>query len=177
MTDEKNPGAANAGAMKEEIEVQIDDEISNRSEQKRKGVFANGHSERHKVGSYNSDDSDQPRWNKQTKPEAEYEYRKADGTHAYTICKGRNANGDKAFTTRRLNLLPFSDRLEPETRSSITQPWRREACAVPTARAYCGDEDTRPVGSYFGRRKGRDHGCVPRLCRDHEPVRRDEVEG
>jgi hypothetical protein len=65
-------------------------------------------------GSWNEGDSDRPKWGPKTQLVAEYEYRHADGTYAFTICKGLNADGDKCFRTRRKNLMPFGDRIEPE---------------------------------------------------------------
>lgn len=65
-------------------------------------------------GSWNEGDPNRPKWGPKTRPVAEYEYRHADGTYAFTICKGQNPDGTKCFRTRRKNLMPFGDRIEPE---------------------------------------------------------------
>lgn len=69
---------------------------------------------RHERGSWNSDDSGRPRWGLETQLVAEYEYRRADGSYAFTIRKGQNPDGEKCFNVRRKNLKPFGDRIEPE---------------------------------------------------------------
>lgn len=79
-------------------------------------------------GSFNTDDADRPKWGPNTKFLARYEYLRADGRHAYFIDKGINPDGEKVFRCRRLNLLRFGDRLEPEDKfdeliGKGDQPW------------------------------------------------------
>jgi hypothetical protein len=65
-------------------------------------------------GSWNTDDVGRPKWGKDTKPLAEYEYKRADGSYAYTVDRGINPDGEKVFRTWRLNTKSFPDRLDPE---------------------------------------------------------------
>lgn len=65
-------------------------------------------------GSSNYDDEDVARWNRETELLASYPYRSADGTLAFFNDKGQNRDGRKPYRPRRPNLMPFSDRLEPE---------------------------------------------------------------
>ena len=65
-------------------------------------------------GSWNTDDTDRPRWNANTRLVAEYDYKRADGTYAYTICKGVDPDGTKRFKTERKNLTPLRDRFTLE---------------------------------------------------------------
>jgi 5S rRNA maturation endonuclease (ribonuclease M5) len=60
-------------------------------------------------GSWNIDDPKRPKWGLKTTLVAEYEYRRADGSHAFTVRKGINPDGEKVFTIRRINPLSFSD--------------------------------------------------------------------
>lgn len=52
-------------------------------------------------GSYSFDDPDRPRWDRDTVLEQEFEYRREDGTYAYSKLKGRRSDGEKAFLTAR----------------------------------------------------------------------------
>jgi putative DNA primase/helicase len=65
-------------------------------------------------GSYNEDDPDRPRWSKSTTHEDTFVYQRADGSYAYEMWKGKNADGEKIFCTRRRNTLGYGDRIEPE---------------------------------------------------------------
>src|SRR5689334_12901480 len=65
-------------------------------------------------GSLNDDAAGRPQWTRDTNLLAEYEYQRADGSHAFYVCKGQRPDGEKVFRTQRLNTLSFSDRLEPE---------------------------------------------------------------
>jgi putative DNA primase/helicase len=69
---------------------------------------------RKNFGSYNSDDSDRPRWDAKTKHLADYEYRDIDRRILFRIQKGINQCGEKCFRTQRLNRLPFGGRFEPD---------------------------------------------------------------
>jgi hypothetical protein len=60
-------------------------------------------------GSWNKDDPDRPRWNKDTNLVAEYDYCRADGSYAYTVRKGLNPNDEKCFIIARRNSMSFSD--------------------------------------------------------------------
>lgn len=65
-------------------------------------------------GSWEDNDPDRPKWSKSTKRTNIFEYQRADGSYAFEIWKGINPDGEKVRTTRRRNMLSFSDRLEPE---------------------------------------------------------------
>lgn len=55
-------------------------------------------------GSFEFDDPDRPQWDRQTELEREYHYHHADGREAYTVLKGRRADGRKVFLQgRRVN--------------------------------------------------------------------------
>jgi 5S rRNA maturation endonuclease (ribonuclease M5) len=60
-------------------------------------------------GSWNIDDPKRPKWGLKTTLVAEYEYRRADGSHAFMVRKGINPDGEKVFSIRRINPLSFSD--------------------------------------------------------------------
>lgn len=65
-------------------------------------------------GSWNEEAPDRPRWTQDTTLVAEYEYQRTNGSHAFYIRKGVRPDGEKVYSTRRLNCTSFSDRLEPE---------------------------------------------------------------
>lgn len=70
-------------------------------------------------GSYDADDSDRPRWTADTSLEAEYRYLNQDGTYAFTVYKGRCADGRKTFLTGRqfsggMGELDNARRADPE---------------------------------------------------------------
>ena len=71
----------------------------------------NGDGKVHNKGSWNSTDSDRPKWTYETKHVATYDYRRADGRYSYSVLKGRNPDGRKTFKVMRRNLTPFSDRV------------------------------------------------------------------
>src|SRR5690606_33566816 len=52
-------------------------------------------------GSFEFDDPDRPQWDRQTELEREYPYHHADGREAYTVLRGRRADGRKAFLQGR----------------------------------------------------------------------------
>lgn len=52
-------------------------------------------------GSFEFDDPDRPQWDRQTELEREYHYHHADGREAYTVLKGRRADGRKVFRQGR----------------------------------------------------------------------------
>lgn len=59
-------------------------------------------------GSWDAGDSDRPTWDMQTRLLHEYHYHHADGARAYTVLKGRRADGEKAFLQGR-QVHGFSD--------------------------------------------------------------------
>ena len=65
-------------------------------------------------GSFNDDDPGRPKWDQRTETLAEFDYYHADGRYSSTRVKGRNPDGQKPWTTRRKNTIPFKDRLDPE---------------------------------------------------------------
>ncbi|MEP4153110.1 MAG: hypothetical protein ABJL73_17585, partial [Lentilitoribacter sp.] len=65
-------------------------------------------------GTFNSTDTDRPHCDANTKEIARYDYHRADGKYAYTKVRGENSDGEKVFTTRRDNVLPFDERFEPD---------------------------------------------------------------
>lgn len=70
-------------------------------------------------GSWSEDDEDKPKWDRDTDLEAEYDYYHRDGRYAYTVLKGRRADGDKAFLTGRrfsgsLDMLDIEQRENPD---------------------------------------------------------------
>jgi predicted P-loop ATPase len=52
-------------------------------------------------GSFEFDDSDRPRWDRQTVLEREHDYHHANGAYAYTVLKGRRSDGEKVFLQGR----------------------------------------------------------------------------
>ena len=52
-------------------------------------------------GSWHTDDPHRPVFDRDTELEAEFDYWHEDGRYAYTVLKGRRADGDKAFLTGR----------------------------------------------------------------------------
>jgi DNA primase len=70
-----------------------------------------------KRGSYNWTDGDRPRWRADTRLIRSHDYHRSDSSYAFTVQKGINPDGEKAFRTGRKNVLPFSDRLTFETKA------------------------------------------------------------
>lgn len=68
-------------------------------------------------GSFASDDPDRPRWGFNTLLVAEYDYQRADGTYAFTVRRGNNPNGEKAFTIGKRNQLSFGARINLEDKA------------------------------------------------------------
>ena len=79
----------------------------------------------HGKGSWNEEAPGRPRWTSDTTPVDEYEYRRADGSHAFFIGKGVRPDGEKVFSTRRANCISFGARLEPEDKFALFS-WPRE---------------------------------------------------
>lgn len=67
-------------------------------------------------GSYHIDDSDVPRFNRETELLKSFPYYWRDGTLAFYNDKGLNQDGEKPYRQRRPNLLRYGDRIEPEDR-------------------------------------------------------------
>ena len=58
-------------------------------------------SSRQSEGSYNDDDPDRPRWDRDTRLVAVFDYHHPDGRYAYSKLKGERADGEKTFLTGR----------------------------------------------------------------------------
>ena len=93
--------------------------VSSAAQSRRQSSSAPAARQNKSEGSWNTDDDQRPTFDCTTDLEAEFLYRHEDGRPAYSVLKGRRADGDKAFLTGRrfagaLDMLPGERRDNPD---------------------------------------------------------------
>jgi 5S rRNA maturation endonuclease (ribonuclease M5) len=122
---ESVPGEAEAG----------DTAAQSRTEEAQQEFTSAAHA-RQREGSYSFDDPDRPRWDRDTKLVAEYDYHHPDGRYAYTKLKGLRADGKKAFLTGR--------RLGGNDLQIEKMEWPNEFYRYPGLTSYMKGSDDQP---------------------------------